>query len=232
MARTCFNSTESQEQYFNNPHLVFVSSLQQVFSHLSFFLHQPLRLCSKGKNWQLHVNIQEDTAASRVFGWPVPKGATVWRRDQHNSRGRDTAPQPGVGQWAATDHPSWLHKLAGNSGWAKQGQVKLFVCHEGASKMPHDVQQQPELDLHCTSAPAQQWFPFELPIQAPCSSCNACAVWLHPRPALVSHLQTDDTPAFLKTLIIRIFYWLERLLLKLLYNFHFFQPKLRAILLK
>lgn len=81
-------------------------SLQQVFLHLSFFLHQPLRLCSKGKNWQLHVNIQEDTAASRVIRWPVPKGARVWRRDQHNSRGRHTAPPPGVGQWAATDHPS------------------------------------------------------------------------------------------------------------------------------
>lgn len=49
-------------------------------------------------------------------------------------------------KWGS-DHPSLLHKLAENSAGPNQGQVKLFLCYEGASKMPHEVQQQPDNDL-------------------------------------------------------------------------------------
>lgn len=130
MARICFNSAGSQEQYFNDPHLVLVFSTG-IFTFQLFF-NSTFEALFKAK----------ELAAAHGF----PRGYSCIESSDGQSQ-----KEPGFGDTTSTtaeletrpqgqkwdsDHPTLLHKLAENSGGPNQGQGNLLLCHEGASKMP------------------------------------------------------------------------------------------------
>lgn len=201
-----FQLCKSQEQYFNNPHLVFVFCLQQVFFTSELFCKSTFEALFKVK--ELAAACEYPRGSSCIQSHQVvPRGGRVWR----------------------CDHPWLFHKLAENSG---ENKGSYFY----AMRVP------PRLPMRFNSSLATTWPRLHLSTSAAMISfraahagstfCLQCSCSAAAPQTCFGHLQTDNTLAVLTALIIRIFYWLESLLLKLLYNFHFFQPKLRAILFK